>query len=101
LIAWPARRPRSQLPVPSRNKAAGYGRHSLRSISTIPHATSGELHLVIWGSFTLGFLCGLVSVPRFALLCLITVTGRVGTGYGEDHYARLYRIGTIGGFPSD
>jgi hypothetical protein len=39
---------------------------------------------VNWGSFVLGFLCGLVTVPGFTLLCLITVIGRVGSGYGEN-----------------
>ena len=48
-----------------------------------PARTSGELHPVSWGSFALDF-CGLVTVPGFTLLCLITVIGRVGVGYGED-----------------
>jgi hypothetical protein len=39
---------------------------------------------VSWGSFALGYLCGLVTPPGFTLLCLITVMGRVGVGYGED-----------------
>jgi hypothetical protein len=38
----------------------------------------------MWYSFALGYLCGLVTVPGFTLLCLITVIGRVGVGYCED-----------------
>jgi hypothetical protein len=38
---------------------------------------------VSWGSFVLGYLCGLVT--GFALLCLMTMIGRVGVGYSEDH----------------
>jgi hypothetical protein len=64
---------------------SGCGGRSRRSISTIPPATSGELYLVSCGSFVLGFLCGLMTVPGFTLLCLITAIGRVGVGYGEDH----------------
>ena len=37
-----------------------------------------------WGSFVLGYLCGLVTLPGFTLLCLITVIWRVGVGCGED-----------------
>jgi hypothetical protein len=38
----------------------------------------------MWYSLTLGYLCGLVTVPGFAMLCLITVIGRAKVGYGED-----------------
>jgi hypothetical protein len=39
---------------------------------------------VSWGSFALGFLCGLMTVPGFVLFCLATVIGRVGVGYGDN-----------------
>jgi hypothetical protein len=39
---------------------------------------------VTWGSFVLGYLCGLVTLPGFILLCLMTATGRAKVGYGED-----------------